>query len=469
MMDVSQFDPLAKTSADPMLNTTPFHVLAKPTGPKCNLQCEYCFYKEKEDNVYAEQNQANTLNMDEALLEEYVIEYIQSQQSLTSDVIHFLWQGGEPTMRGIAYYRKAVQLQQAYCPEGKTISNHFQTNGILINEQWATFFSEHHFLIGISIDGPQFVHDMYRKTLKGAGSFNKVIKGLDWLKQYRVSFNTMTVVGKHNQHLGQEVYLALKALGAKNMQFIPLVERFDEDAALSSPPAITQPQEHHVTQWSVSQQGYGLFMNAVFDQWIEQDVGDISIQLFEVQLDIWLGQPSSLCIYTKNCGGGVVMEHNGDVYSCDHFVYPEYKLGNINEQTLQSMALSQQQAQFGRDKFEKLPQKCRDCDYQKACYGGCPKHRFIETAVEQPTGNAGVDGLNYLCQSYLSFFDHAGPWIHRMAQLIRSGKSKSLIMQHPEIKARKRSRIEDKAATGKISRNSVCPCQSGKKYKRCCG
>jgi len=435
----------------------PFHVLVKPTGPKCNLQCEYCFYKEKEDNVYAEQNRDNALNMDEALMEQYVQRYIESQSQAKGKEINFLWQGGEPTMRGIAFFERAVELQQKYCPPGKTIHNHFQTNGILINENWAKFFAKHNFLIGISIDGPQFVHDLYRKTLKGAGSFQKVMKGLEWLKAYNVEFNTMTVVGRHNEKLGAEVYQALRGMGSTTMQFIPLVERFDPQQHLSSPPEQDSQKYHKVTKWSVTESGYGHFMNAVFDEWIKTDVGKVSVQLFDVQLGIWLGQPSSLCIYSKNCSGGVVMEHNGDVYSCDHYVYPEYKLGNANESPIETLVNSEAQKRFSQNKFESLPDKCRSCDYQKACYGGCPKHRFNED-------KDGGFGHNYLCKSYTRFFDHAGPWIHQMAQLIRHGRQAADIMMHPQIRARAAGVhvVEPK-------RNEPCHCGSGKKFKRCCG
>lgn len=437
----------------------PYHVLVKPTGPKCNLQCEYCFYKEKEDNVYEQERKNNALNMEEALMEQFVKEYIETQSQTAGDEINFLWQGGEPTMRGLDYFKRAVELQQKHCPSGKTIQNHFQTNGILISEKWAQFFAEHNFLIGISIDGPQFVHDLYRKTLTGGGSFEKVMKGLEWLKAYNVPFNTMTVVGRHNQQLGGEVYKALRAMGSDNMQFIPLVERFDPQEHLSAPPEESQ-KHYKVTKWSVSENGYGHFMNAVFDEWIKEDVGKVSVQLFDVQLGIWLGQPSSLCIYSKNCGAGVVMEHNGDVYSCDHYVYPEYKLGNAYETPVDEMVNSAAQIRFGQDKFDTLPKKCRTCDYQKACYGGCPKHRFMPTQDDEM-------GLNYLCKSYMRFFEHAGPWIHQMAQLVRHGRSAADIMMHPDIRARREGGMTQHA--GEPRRNDPCPCNSGKKFKRCCG
>ncbi len=442
----------------PSTQSQPFHVLAKPTGPKCNLECEYCFYKEKEDNIYLENRKANSLNMSEALLREYVAQYIKSQSSVEGPIINFLWQGGEPTMRGISFYRLAVQLQKELCPADKTIHNHFQTNGILINENWAKFFAEHDFLIGISIDGPQFIHDMYRKTLSGGGSYNKVIEGLNWLKKYKVAFNTMTVVGRHNEKLGLEVYQSLKALGSDNMQFIPLVERFDESQnQLSGPIQDEEQKRYKVTPWSVSRQGYGHFMNAVFDEWIKHDVGAISVQLIDVQLDVWLGRPSSLCIYRKNCGSGVVMEHNGDVYSCDHFVYDKYKLGNMHEDSLDTLALSHQQQKFGEDKYDSLPNECLSCDYQKACYGGCPKHRFTATKTAET-------GLNYLCQSYMRFFNHAGPWIHQIAQLVRQGVPAAKIMAHPQL----RVNDGDINKRVKVKRNDLCPCNSGKKYKHCC-
>lgn len=426
-----------------------FHVLAKPTGPKCNLQCEYCFYKEKEDGIFLQAHQANSLNMEEALLERYIQEYIQSQYSIGQREINFLWQGGEPMMRGLNFYRLAVSLQREHCPQGVSIHNHFQTNGILINEKWAQFFAAEDFLIGISIDGPQFIHDMYRKTLKGGGSYHKVVAGLNWLKQYDVPFNTMTVIGRHNEMLGAEVYLSLRALGATSMQFIPLVERFDQGQTLAGPKQDAEQQRYNLTPWSVSREGYATFIKAVFDQWLKRDVGKVSVQLFDVLLEIWLGKASSLCIHRKNCGSGVVMEHNGDVYSCDHFVYPEYKLGNAYQDNLVAMVSSVQQQAFGDAKYDELPEQCKRCDYIKACYGGCPKHRFTETASGEPK-------LNYLCSAYLQIYDHLGPWIHRMAQLVRSGYPASLVMQRGDN------------AKPAASRNAPCPCGSNKKYKRCC-
>ena len=429
----------------------PFHVLAKPTGPKCNLQCEYCFYKPKEEDVYAQEHQRNQLNMDVALLEQFVPSYIEQQADAPGD-INFLWQGGEPTMRGIGFFQRAVELQRKYCPPGRRIANHFQTNGILINQRWAEFFAEHQFLIGLSIDGPQFIHDMYRKTTSGGGSFNQVITGLEWLQRYSVPYNTMTVVGRHNQQSGGQVYETLKALGSKHMQFIPLVERFDPQQQLSAPPDASDPRQHQVTRWSVSPNGYGHFLNGVFDAWLKEDVGSVSVQLFDVLLGVWRGQPSSLCVHAKNCGAGVVMEHNGDVYSCDHYVYPEYLLGNAYQDDLAALVHGETQQQFGRDKYDTLPQQCLSCDYLKACYGGCPKHRFDTSRDGQP-------GLNYLCKSYRMFFDHAGPWIHRIAQLQRAGYPAEAIYQQA-------NQLNPVPSSG---RNQPCHCGSGAKFKRCCG
>ncbi len=425
----------------------PFQVLAKATGPKCNLNCEYCFYKPKEDDVYELERK---FRMSGELLENYIRDYIDSQAGLPGREITFLWQGGEPTMRGIDFFRRAVDLQQRLCPPGKTICNHFQTNGILIDEEWAQFFAEHDFLIGISIDGPQFVHDQYRKTLKGAGSFDRVVAGLNWLKQYRVEFNTMTVVGRHNFRLGREVYDALKALGSRHMQFIPLVERITPQQRLTGPGE--QPHSQ-VSKWSVPESGYGHFLNAVFDRWIEQDVGSISVQMFEIQLNIRMNRPAGLCIFAPECGQGVVLEHNGDVYSCDHYVYPEYYLGNASQTPISELVQSKQQLQFGRDKYQSLPTQCRRCPHLSACYGGCPKQRFLETRSGEP-------GLNYLCKSYRHFFEHSGRYFDTIAALVRRGEPAARVMEM----------VKKEPSTLAVSgRNSPCRCGSGKKTKQCCG
>ena len=374
-----------------------FHLMAKPASYKCNLKCDYCFYLEKE-TYYGDSKS----KMDEQALEQYVASYIAAQPD---DIVHFAWQGGEPMMAGLAFFRRAVELQCQYA-NGKTITNSFQTNGVGIDDEWARFFAEHRFLIGISIDGDAPLHDAYRISVNGKPTFERVKSAIGFLKKYRVEFNTMTVVNDKNWQHGKATYQLLKSLGSQHMQFIPIVEAETEPSQLHSlqgTPAI-QP-------FSVPREGYGQFMVEVFDEWRKQDVGQIHIQLLESVLATWLGYSPGLCIFSENCGNALVAEANGDIYSCDHFVYPEYKLGNLDELELAVMVDSPQQRDFGLAKSETLPSTCLSCEFRPLCHGGCPKQRIVDAGE--------VYRHNYLCPSYKKLFTHTADFMKNTAQQIR--------------------------------------------------
>lgn len=424
-----------------------FHIMTKPVGPICNLDCKYCFYLEKE-NLYPGQSD---WKMPEDILESYIRQYIEAQNVET---IGFAWQGGEPTLLGVDYFCKVVELQKKYAG-GKRIENAFQTNGVLLDDRWGEFLAENKFLVGISLDGPQELHDHYRVDKGGQPTFRRVMRGLRCLKKHGVEFNTLTVVDRHNSQRPLEVYHFLKEAGSGFMQFIPIVERVASEA--SQPGLILiSPQDRQpaqVSEWSVQPEQYGKFLCRIFDEWIRQDVGRYYVQIFDVALEIWLGLPSSLCVFSETCGSAMALEHNGDLYSCDHFVYPENKLGNLMERPLASMVASPQQSRFGLDKRETLPLYCRECDVRFACNGECPKHRFTKT----PDGE---DGLNYLCAGYKLFFHHIDPAMRFMANELRHERPPANVMEWVR---------RDTGAKAPPGRNDPCPCGSGLKYKKCCG
>jgi uncharacterized protein len=425
-----------------------FHIMAKPTGAICNLDCEYCFYLEKEKLYPLVKN----WTMPDDVLEKYVKEYIQSQK--VPEII-FAWQGGEPTLLGIDFFKKAVQLQKKYS-DGKKIENTFQTNGILLNDDWCIFFLENNFLIGLSIDGPSEIHDKYRVHKGGQPSFDKVMVGLEYLKKHNVEFNTLTCVQKDNSYKPLEVYEFLKEISSKFMQFIPIVERksLNETSELKLV-LHTYKEEAALTDWSVEPLQYGKFLLEIFDRWVRNDVGKYYVQIFDVSLGLWHGLGSSLCVFKETCGRALAMEHNGDVYSCDHFVYPENKLGNIMEESLNKIVDSKQQLQFATDKKTKLPQFCINCDVRFACNGECPKHRFIKTSD-------GEEGLNYLCAGYKYFFHGIAPYMRFMSNELTNKKPPANVMMWAKEK--------DKGFLGiDIGRNDPCICGSGLKFKNCCG
>jgi len=428
------------------------HVMAKPTGSVCNIDCKYCFYLEKE-KLYPEKGK--NWRMNDEVLELYVRQYIEAQDV---PVVNFAWQGGEPTLMGVDYYRRAVELQAKYA-NGKEITNAFQTNGILLDDEWGEFLSTEDFLVGLSVDGPRELHDRYRVDRGQRPTFDRVMAGLGILKKHSVEFNTLTVLQNSNAEHPLEVYRFLKEMGSGFMQFIPIVERraqteSDNDLELIGPDFEGRAK---VSSWSVGSLQYGRFLCKVFDEWVRADVGKYFVQIFDVSLGSWMGQDASLCIFAETCGSALIIEHNGDLYSCDHFVYPEYNLGNVREQTIREMVASPEQRKFGTDKRDELPAFCRECDYRFACNGGCPKHRFEKTPQ-------GEDGLNYLCKGYKLYFGHVAPYMELMAAELKRGRPATNIMEW--VRAKDRDKLAPKREPG---RNDPCPCGSGRKYKRCCG
>jgi uncharacterized protein len=391
-----------------------FTVMLKPVGSVCNLNCTYCYYLEKKD-LYPE---TSNFKLDENLLEEFTRKYIQEQDV---DVITFVWQGGEPGILGIDYYKKALALQKKYAGD-KKISNVFQTNGTFIDENWCQFFKDNNFLVGISVDGPEKLHDYYRKTKQGQPSFHRVMKSVELLHRYRVEFNTLTVVNNLTSQFPLEVYNFLKAIGSTYMQFIPIVERNAIEHEKLKLVDQAYNKEARLTNWSVNPKKFGSFLCSIFDEWVKKDVGRHYVQLFDVSLANWYGEPPGLCVFEKTCGMTAVMEHNGDLFSCDHFVYDKYRLGNIKNHSLAEILHSKQQSDFSNYKFESLPQYCQDCNYLFACHGACPKHRFLKT----PEGET---GLNYLCESYKMFFEHITPAMEFMVNEIKNNRAPANIMK----------------------------------------
>ena len=427
---------------------SPFHVMAKPIGAICNLDCEYCFYLEKE-NLYSGKSD---FRMSRKVLESYIRQYIEAQPV---DHVYFAWQGGEPTLLGVDFFKMAIELQQKYA-NGKTVENAFQTNGVLINDEWGTFFHDNEFLIGISIDGPEEFHDRYRLNKGRKGSFKQVMQGLEILKEHQVEFNTLTVVQSHNSQYPLEIYHFLKEISNGFIQFIPIVERISDNKTSDGLQLVSPGSKNaaHVTDWSVKPEQYGIFLSEVFDEWVRSDVGIYYVQIFDVALEAWIGYNPNLCVFSETCGNALAIEHNGDLYSCDHYVYPENKLGNILKDAMVSLVKSNQQRNFGMAKKSTLPQYCIDCEVRFACNGECPKHRFMNT----PDGEA---GLNYLCAGYKKFFNHVDPYMRFMANELQH--------KHPPVNVMAWTKEKDNGFPSfMLGRNAPCPCGSGKKLKLCC-
>jgi uncharacterized protein len=418
-----------------------FHLLAKPTGAICNLDCAYCFFLAKE-LLYP----GSRFRMADELLENYLRQLIEAHQT---PEVTIAWQGGEPTLMGLDFFKRSIEYARKYARPDQTMQHTIQTNGTLIDDAWAAFFKEHNFLVGISIDGPRELHDAYRHDKGGAPTFDKVMRGLAFLKKHGVEWNALVTLNRANVEQPIKVYRFLRdECGATFIQFIPIVERLHENGV---------PFGSAVTDRSVTAQQYGQFLIDVFEEWVRRDIAKVYVQMFDVALANWYGEPSGLCVFSKTCGTALALEHNGDLYSCDHFVEPAYRLGNINETHLIELVASDQQLKFGRDKFDTLPKYCLDCPVRFACHGGCPKDRFITTPDGEP-------GLNYLCAGYKAFFQHIDQPMQLMVRLLRQNRAPAELMR---LYAERDQKWQELLA--KTGRNDPCPCGSGQKFKNCHG
>ena len=391
----------------------PLYVMLKPAGAHCNLACKYCYYLEK-NNLY--QNSHRHLMSDE-MLEQFTREYIEAQ---TMPQVLFTWHGGEPLMRSIDFYKKALALQKKYA-HGKQIDNVIQTNGTLLTDEWCEFFAKNHWLVGISIDGPQEYHDHYRVTPAGKPSWEKVMQGISLLKKHRVEWNAMAVVNAYNAEHPLEFYHFFRDNGCQYLQFTPIVERLTEHEDGRTLASLADDREIPLADASVTPEQWGNFLCTIFDDWVRHDVGKTFVEIFDCTLANWMGVLPGICAYSKECGHAGVMEHNGDVYSCDHFVFPEYKLGNIREQSLIDMLYGEKQQAFSRLKHTSLPRQCKECDMEFACHGECPKNRFEKDKYGEP-------GLNYLCQGYYQYYSHVAPYMDFMKRELLAQRPPANIM-----------------------------------------
>lgn len=392
----------------------PLYVMLKPAGAHCNLACKYCYYLEK-NKLYPT---AQRHLMSNEMLEQFTREYIEAQ---TMNQVLFTWHGGEPLLRSIDFYRKALSLQQKYAG-GRRIDNVIQTNGTLLTDEWCEFFAQNHWLVGISIDGPQPDHDHYRLTAAGKPSWKKVMQGIKLLKKHGVEWNAMAVVNAYNVNHPLEFYRFFKENGCQFLQFTPIVERqtrYEDGRTLAS---LADKNEIPLSEASVTPEQWGYFLCAIFDEWVRKDVGKIFVEIFDCTLANWMGVSPGICAYSKECGHAGVMEHNGDVYSCDHFVFPEYKLGNIRDHSLIDMLYGEQQQEFSRLKHSSLPRQCKECDMEFACHGECPKNRFMKDKY-------GDSGLNYLCPGYYHYYQHVAPYMDYMKQELMAQRPPSNIMK----------------------------------------
>ncbi len=398
------------------------HIMAKPNGPLCNLRCEYCFYTEKEALFPKGEN----YRMPDDILTAYIEKYIALNN--TAPEIPFVWQGGEPTLSGIEFFKKVVGLQGKFAGH-KKIKNSLQTNGTTLTDEWCVFLKKHNFMVGISIDGPEEIHNRYRVDRSEGPTFDKVLRGLKLLQKHGVEYNVMACVAKETAYEPLEVYHFLKAEGVEFIQFFPIIERLPDTQArkcglrLAGPSSLDKKEENaQVTDWSVEPEKYGDFLIAVFDEWVRNDVGKVFVMNFEWALNSWVGNPSPVCIFAKQCGNSIILEHNGDMYACDHCVYPQYKLGNIlNDDPLKAVEKSLQSG-FGVNKETALPRWCMECEVLAACQGGCPKHRFARTYYDEP-------GLHYLCSGYKKYFLYIRKYLKIMTQLIENGLPASHVME----------------------------------------
>ncbi|MGB3715072.1 MAG: anaerobic sulfatase maturase [Candidatus Promineifilaceae bacterium] len=466
-----------------------FHVLAKPTGAICNLDCKYCFFLSKEA-LYP----GSPFRMTDDVMEAYVKQIIESQQA---PQVTLAWQGGEPTLMGLDFFRQVMAVVEKYARPGMTINHTIQTNGTKLNDEWCEFFRQHNFLVGLSLDGPKEMHDAYRVDKRGEGTFDQVWAAAQLLQRHEVEFNILCTVHAANGDHPLEVYRFFRdELGTDFIQFIPIIERATPDLlpianigwgdydkgsdsvgadprvrpvgqeltiAKSSKRPLYTTQGNLVTERSVKAEQWGNFLIVIFDEWVRNDVGKVFVQLFDSSLGSWVGQGASLCIHRETCGDALALEHNGDLYSCDHFVEPDYLLGNIKTDHMIELVASDQQRKFGNDKRDTLPRYCVECPVRFACHGGCPRNRFIKT----PDGD---EGLNYLCAGYKTFFTHVDRPMKIMAQLLRSRRYADEVMGIMVDEERGASiGTPGQQPVEKVGRNEPCPCGSGKKYKHCHG
>ena len=437
-----------------------FHLLAKPTGAVCNLDCQYCFFLSKE-MLYP----GSRFRMADDLLETYIRQLLEAQQI---PEVTIAWQGGEPTLMGLDFFKRSIELVEKYRKPGQNIQHTIQTNGTKIDDELAAFFKQNNFLVGLSVDGPQPLHDTYRVNKGGSGSFEQVMRGYHFLQKHSVDVNILCTVHAANADHPLEIYHFFRdELKAEFIQFIPIIER----ATLETLPLANQGWSERpggdrplyiqvgelVTERSVKPEQYGQFLIAIFDEWVRRDVGKVFVQSFDAALANWIGQPS-LCIFQPTCGNALALEHNGDLYSCDHFVEPAFLLGNIQDTHMIDRVVSDQQRKFGQDKFDTLPQYCRDCEVLFACYGECPRNRFIRTPDGEP-------GLNYLCAGYKLFFNHIDRPMRLMAELLRQGRYADEVMSL--LAMEELQKIKQAMALAKP--DDPCPCGSGKKFCKCHG
>lgn len=395
----------------------PLYVMTKPVSSMCNLNCKYCYYLEKA-NLYRDEDKAGRFTMSDDLLEKFIESYIESQ---TSPDVLFCWHGGETLMRPLSFYKRVVELQKRYA-RGRHIDNTLQTNGTLLTDEWCEFFRKEGWLIGVSIDGPQEFHDEYRRNKMGQPSFRKVMQGIDLLKKHDVMWNALAVINDFNADYPLDFYNFFKEIECKYIQFTPIVERIfnhKDGRHLASP---VNQGNVPLADFSVSPEQWGEFLCTLFDEWVKKDVGEYFIQIFDSTLANWVGEQPGVCTMARTCGHAGVMEYNGDVYSCDHFVFPEYKLGNIRTHTLVEMMYSERQEKFGQAKYNSLPRQCKECEFLFACNGECPKNRFAVTADGEP-------GLNYLCSGYKRFFRHVAPYMEFMKKELEAGRPPANVMK----------------------------------------
>ncbi|MCP3855766.1 MAG: anaerobic sulfatase maturase [Actinomycetia bacterium] len=436
-----------------------YHVLAKPTGSICNLDCEYCFFLSKE-MLYP----GDRFRMADELLETYLRQLLESHRT---PEVAVAWQGGEPTMMGLDFYRRSVELVDELKRPDQRIQYTIQTNGVLLDQEWAEFLEANDVLVGLSVDGPRQLHDRYRVDKRGLGSFDRVMAGYEHLRTAEVDVNVLCTVHAGNQGHPLEVYRFFRdEMGVNFIQFIPVVERTTETMLPIANTGWKTGDNHNekrplyvlegnlVTDRTVEPEAFGRFLTTVFDEWSRNDVGEVFVQHFDTALANWYGEPGGVCVFSETCGAAVALEHNGDVYSCDHFVEPDYRLGNITETPLADLVRSDRQERFGRDKRDTLPEFCRSCDVRFACQGGCPKNRFRNTPDGEP-------GVNYLCAGYQHFFHHIDEPMTIMCDLLREGRAPAEL---PSVLAQREA-----ARFAGVGRNEPCPCGSGDKYKKCHG